>query len=249
MSDRNALGLLLATLAVACAGSGAPIDTGAPSGGGASPRPEPAQPEPAQPEPGQPEPGQPEPVSPAELLVTSGSIAPKGAARFEIRSPVLRAELGHLPRPAAEIEFVYLGPSERAEPLSSGELRRQIGLKLRSQNTCNVVYVMWHIEPSSGLRISVKSNPGQSQHAQCGDRGYEFIVPTASAPVSSVEVGEPHVLGAAIVGAELRVTADGVQSWTGQLPAAAFGFDGPVGLRSDNGDFEVELRTLKDGTP
>jgi hypothetical protein len=36
--------------------------------------------------------------------------------------------------------------------------------------------------------------------------------------------------------------ADGVTSWQGQLPDAVFTFDGPVGVRSDNGDFDVELR-------
>jgi hypothetical protein len=30
----------------------------------------------------------------------------------------------------------------------------------------------------------------------------------------------------------------------GALAAEAFAFDGPVGIRSDNGDFDAELRVL-----
>lgn len=189
------------------------------------------------------------PISPNELVASSGSIRATSATGFEIHSPVLRAELGTEPRPAAEIAFVYRGPSQEEEPLTSGELRRQIGIKLRAQNTCNVVYVMWHIEPSTGLRVSVKSNPGQSLHSECGDAGYVFLEPAASKPVRLIGIGEHHVLRAAISDEELRVTADGIESWAGRLPDAAFGFDGPVGLRSDNGDFEVELRAPSGGEP
>lgn len=181
-------------------------------------------------------------VAPAELSATSGQLVPLGGSRFAISSPALRAELGREPRSAAELEFVYQGPTKSGAPLASGELRRQIGLKLRAQDSCNVVYVMWRIEPSPGLVVSVKSNPGQSQHAECGDRGYAVLPPSESAPVPAVIPGEPHVLGAALRGHELRVTVDGTASWVGELPGAAFSFDGPVGLRSDNGEFNAELR-------
>jgi hypothetical protein len=182
------------------------------------------------------------PVRPRELQVTSGSIVAGAAEQFGIRSPTLRAELGTTPRSAAEIEFVYRGPTQTDAPLSSGELRRQIGLKLRAQNTCNVVYVMWHIEPARGIVVSVKNNPGQTRHAECGAGGYSFLEPLQAEPVAPIRVGEPHVLSAAITGDELHVEADGVRSWTGRLPPSVFTFDGPVGLRSDNGDFDVTLR-------
>jgi hypothetical protein len=182
------------------------------------------------------------PVEARELAITSGEITPDGPARFSIRSPTLRAELGRSPRAAVQVAFVYRGPTQHDAPLASGELRRQIGLKLRARDTCNVVYVMWHIEPSPGIRVSVKSNPGQSRHAECGDRGYDFLQPTSSKPAPRVEPGQEHVLGAEIRGRALLVKTDGVQSWEGVLPAAAFEFDGPVGVRSDNGEFSVELR-------
>jgi hypothetical protein len=50
------------------------------------------------------------------------------------------------------------------------------------------------------------------------------------------------VLGAEIRGRTLRVVTDGETSWEGELPATAFEFDGPIGLRSDNGEFSVVLR-------
>jgi hypothetical protein len=34
--------------------------------------------------------------------------------------------------------------------------------------------------------------------------------------------------------------------WSGTLSKEAFGFDGPVGMRSDNGEFDFELR-IPDG--
>jgi hypothetical protein len=203
------------------------------------------RPEAPAPEPSPPSSAEGEPlavVSPAELSATSGQLVALGGSRFAISSPTLRAELGRDPRSAAELAFVYEGPTKSDAPLASGELRRQIGLKLRAQDSCNVVYVMWRIEPSPGLVVSVKSNPGQSRHAECGDGGYAVLTPRSSAPVPDVGPGQPHVLGAAIRGHELRVTVDGAASWLGELPETAFSFDGPVGLRSDNGAFSAELR-------
>jgi len=184
------------------------------------------------------------PVDPADLTVTSGTITKQASTTFAVRSGGMRAELGAEPRDAVRIDFVYLGPSRVPAPLASGELRRQIGLKLRASNTCNVVYAMWHIEPSRGIEVSVKSNPGQRLHGECGDRGYVFLKPTSARQVADVRPGERHSLEAAIIGDELRVVADDVPSWVGKLPPAAFAFDGPVGLRTDNGDFDVRMAAL-----
>ena len=178
----------------------------------------------------------------SDLRVTSGAIESEGAGRFSNRSPTLRAWLGSTPRSAAELEFVYRGPTGEDAPLASGELRRQIGLELRARDSCNVVYVMWHIEPAPGIVVSVKSNPGQSRHAECRDRGYSFLQPITSDPAPPVAPGRPHVLGAAIRGRRLHVSTDGQESWVGELPVAAFEFDGPVGVRSDNANFSAALR-------
>jgi hypothetical protein len=179
----------------------------------------------------------------AALRVEAGRIDQGAGHLLELRSAGVRA-IAHDPSPEVEMSFVYRGPGSGAEPLASGELRRQIGLKLRALDTCNVVYVMWHVEPTRGLHVSVKSNPTAHDHASCGDRGYQFIEGTSKRDVPSIAVGEKHTLAARIddEARTLRVTVDGVVSWEGALPAEAFAFDGPIGLRSDNGDFDVELR-------
>lgn len=189
-------------------------------------------------------PAQPElvPIEARELVVTSGTIESEGSGRFANRSATLRAWLGRAPRSRAQLEFIYRGPTAGDAPLASGELRRQIGLELRARDSCNVVYVMWHIEPSPGIVVSVKSNPGQSRHAECRDRGYSFLQPITSDPAPRVAPGQPHVLAAEIRGRRLHVSTDGRETWVGELPLAAFEFDGPVGVRSDNAEFSAALR-------
>src|SRR3954465_1461111 len=142
----------------------------------------------------------------ADWRVTSGKLEPGPDGTLLIREGSVRAELQHN-AVAATLEFSYFGPTTHSEPLASGELRRQIGLKLRAQDTCNVVYVMWHIEPAPGIVVSVKSNPGQSRHAECSDRGYTFLRPARSTAAPRIEPGEPHVLGAEVRGSSLIVTA------------------------------------------
>ncbi len=46
----------------------------------------------------------------------------------------------------------------------------------------------------------------------------------------------------ALNGEELRVFADDKLLWEGSVGAEAVSFDGPVGIRSDNARFEIELR-------
>ena len=142
--------------------------------------------------------------------------------------------------PAAEIHFRYLGPTAATKPLASGEVRRQIGLKLRARDTCNVVYVMWHIEPDVRLVVAVKRNPGQGTHAECGTRGYVNLRPRRRAPVAAVRGGSSHTLRAVLQGETLTVWADGVLVWEGSVPPKLLDFDGPVGLRTDNAALELD---------
>jgi hypothetical protein len=159
-----------------------------------------------------------------------------------------RAEIrGDARARSAEIAFTYLGPSTTTEPLANGERRRQIGLKLRALDTCNVIYVMWHVEPTPGVAVSVKRNPGASKHAECGAGGYENIKPGAYRAAPSIQPGLRHVLRATLDGGDLVVVADGIVVWTGALPADALSFDGPAGLRTDNGRFDLELRVPPSG--
>jgi hypothetical protein len=183
------------------------------------------------------------PVGFADLVVTSGEVKPRGPLALEITGATTRAVVGSEPRPAIEASFVYEGPSTQDIPLASGELRRQVGLKLRARDTCNVVYVMWHIEPTSGIHVAVKTSPGQSRHEECGDRGYVKVTPSEwTRDLRPIRAGERRTLSASIEGTSLRVNVDGALAWTGTLPSEAFAFDGPAGIRTDNGAFSMELR-------
>jgi hypothetical protein len=201
------------------------------------------------------------PVALRELVVTAGSIETEpgssgggeaGPDRFLIRSPLLRAWVGRQPRASVELSFAYLGPTAVRVPLRSGELRRQIGLELRAEDGCNLVYVMWHIEPLPRLVVSFKSNPGQHQHSECADRGYVSLEPEQSRALPQLVLGQRHVLRATLLASassqlQLDVQVDGVSHWRGHLPAAAARLEGPVGLRSDNGQFDVQLRAARPG--
>ena len=181
------------------------------------------------------------PIDPATLHLEAGAVVPTGKTSFTIRDPGLRAVVPGSSGSSARLAFVYRGPTRKEAPLASGELRRQIGLKLRSQDTCNIVYVMWHVAPDSGVHVQMKYNPGQKTHLDCLDRGYRTLPARAHRDLPSIRSGERHELVARIDGRTLRVLADGQPAWQGELPEQAFAFEGPVGIRSDNGEFDVEL--------
>jgi hypothetical protein len=182
------------------------------------------------------------------FCVTKGEIGSLSGGRLTIEQPEVRA-VAVMPTPqAAEIRFTYLGRSRGTKRLGSGEVRRQLGLKLRAQDSCNLVYVMWRLEPEEKLVISIKSNPGQEVHAQCGTRGYTNVKPLRHRPLPRVETGSAHRLRAELRGRELRVFADGLPVWEGALGAEIEKFDGPVGLRTDNVRVELQYLAL-DGRP
>jgi hypothetical protein len=174
--------------------------------------------------------------------VTRGQIAPLPSGGARVTEPTVRAVAPGSDGSRARLRFVYRGPSAGEARLASGELRRQIGLKLRAEDGCNLVYVMWRIAPRPGLVVSVKRNPGARTHRECGVRGYRNLVATAgtAALLAAPAPGSPHVLAATLDGTALTVEADGVRAWQGDLGDAA-ALRGPAGWRSDNGEFDVEL--------
>lgn len=178
---------------------------------------------------------------PPKLCVTLGAVVERERGRLEVSSAAMRAVVPRAPGSDATLRFAYLGPSEETAPLASGERRRQIGLKLRAQDTCNVVYVMWRIEPESRLVVSVKSNPGKSLHDQCGDQGYRNVTPEQWRRVPVLHTGDWHTLHAELAGERLKVAVDGESVWAGAVGPEALSFDGPIGIRSDNGRFQFEL--------
>jgi hypothetical protein len=192
------------------------------------------------------------PISKANLCVTEGTIQEFPGQGLSVNVPKMRAYINAYTQPVAEARFTYLGATGNEVPLASGEMRRQFGLKLRAQDSCNLVYAMWRIEPESKLVVSVKSNPGEHSSAQCGNRGYQNIKPRHSSPLPSLGSGGTHILRAEMNGAEMQVFADNFLVWEGSVGPDALAFDGPVGIRSDNARLQIDLRAgppIKEQSP
>jgi hypothetical protein len=175
------------------------------------------------------------------VCVTSGQVEKQGS-ELHVRAKGMRGVVNDDHSSQAELVFRYGGPAKVQEPLANGEARVQVGLKLRARDTCNVVYVMWHMAPDQGVAVSVKSNPAKHTHEECGATGYLNKKARLQKAAPFVETGSTHVLHAAIDGTTLRVRADGVLVWEGELGDAAFAFDGPVGVRTDNAEADLALR-------
>lgn len=177
------------------------------------------------------------PIKNDALCVTKGEIA---GATIEV--PTMRGYALGAGGDAAQLTFTYKGESHESRALASGDVRRQIGLKLRAQDSCNVVYVMWRLDPRPKLDVSVKVNPGQTAHEQCGADGYTKIRSRAKALVPAFEFNTTHTLRAEIVGDDIYAWVDGKLLFQGRLPESARSIRGPAGLRSDNVAFDlVEL--------
>jgi hypothetical protein len=175
------------------------------------------------------------------LCVTNGAVSALANGRLAIDAPssraVVQAAATNATDQTAEIRFQYLGPSHGSKPLASGELRRQIGLKLQAADSCNLIYAMWHIEPDSRVAVSIKLNPALHTHEQCGVHGYLNF---QSQNGASVHPGEVHTLRAELHGKDLTVTADGKIAWQGTLGRELVLPFGPPGFRTDNARFALE---------
>jgi hypothetical protein len=177
------------------------------------------------------------------LCVTNGSVVALSGGRLGVDSASSRAVAQLSAGTSAEIRFRYLGPSVGSKPLASGEMRRQIGLKLMARDTCNLVYVMWHIEPDARIGVSVKRNPGQHSHGECHANGYTTLRASHWVDLPRILPGEQHSLRADLQGERLEVVADGRPAWTGSLKGTSIDFVGPTGFRTDNARFEFEYLT------
>ena len=179
-----------------------------------------------------------------DFCVTEGAIQQSDGNRVSVNVPKMRAYANVATSPSAEIRFRYDGATEKQSALGSGQVRSQFGLKLRAQDPCNLVYVMWRVEPESKLVVSVKRNPGQHTSAECGNHGYLNIKPAKASGVPALKAGDSHTLRAEMKGEELRVYIDNKEVWEGSVGADAGALDGPVGIRSDNVrlDFEYLAR-------
>jgi hypothetical protein len=181
-------------------------------------------------------------VSGGNLCVTEGAVTNGAGDRLTVDAPKMRAYVNTWTSQAIEAKFTYVGPTAEETKLGSGEIRRQFGLKLRAQNACNLVYAMWRIEPESKIVVSIKRNPDQTKSSECGNRGYQNIKPQQAAAVPALRPGDAHTLGAELEGNALHVFVDNRVVWEGNLGPEADGFNGPVGIRSDNVRLAFDLK-------
>ncbi len=183
-------------------------------------------------------------VTLSSLTVTQGTVSPAGSA-LQTADPGMRATVSGTPRAQARLWFQYLGESTTTVPLGSGAIRRQIGLKLRAADPCNLVYVMWHAYPTSQIEVSVKRNPGLTTSAECGNAGYTEIaeIPVAGGitdhSAHRLEVRTKRLASGDLA---LSVFTDRALLRRLTIPAAlSAGLEGPVGIRSDNGNYVFRL--------
>ena len=179
-------------------------------------------------------------INQQQFCVTNGVLSTRPNGMLAVDSASSRAIMRQSAGQVAEIRFRYLGPSLDSKPLASGEMRRQIGIKLRASDTCNLLYVMWHIEPDGKIGVSVKSNPGKHSHAECHAGGYTNLTPTFKEPPPRVHPGDAHTLRAVLQAGEVTAFVDGRPVWAGHVGDRIDQIDGPVGFRTDNARFEFE---------
>jgi hypothetical protein len=179
------------------------------------------------------------PISIRELCVTSGELHATADARWLSTRPALRATAPLSAGHHAALEFRYLGSTEQQKRLASGNERRQLGLKLLSRDSCNVVYAMWRFDEPASVVASVKANPDFARHSECGNRGYQNLRPLWKAGVESPQIGSVHALSATLQRGLLEVRLDQrpvLRAFVGGPRAPTSGLSG---LRSDNVRFEL----------
>jgi len=181
------------------------------------------------------------PVPRAKLCVTEGAVEELNGSRLSVNVPKMRAFVAAVTPQAVEARLTYLGHTRDVARLGSGAMREQFGLKLRAHDACNLVYAMWRIEPEPEFVVSVKSNPGMHTSSECGNHGYRNIRPKRASAVPRLNPGSSHALFVEMTGSEMHVSVDGGGVWEGDLGPDALSFDGPVGVRTDNGRFEFQL--------
>lgn len=173
-------------------------------------------------------------ASKKDLCVTNGKVKADAAGQWEVDSSSSRFVVKNVDDNYASVRFEYLGPTQDVSLLESGTLRRQVGLKLKAEDSCNLVYVMWRIEPETDIEVLVKRNAGKSSHAACGVKGYKAIPAKFEKPVAKIETGKPRTLAAGFENGNLVVRIDGDVVWKGDPGPAARSMTGYAGFRTDN---------------
>lgn len=177
-----------------------------------------------------------EAVAPDRLCVTHGTM--QGG---QVTDPTFRAVSTVSGGDAASLTFTMHAWPVQTRALRSGDVRHQLGLKLRAADGCNLVYVMWRLDPPRpSIVVQIKKNPGARTNDECGIDGYTRVKPSQRGKIPYASPGEQHTLRAEIHGDALTAWVDGTLAWFGTLPSDARDLQGPAGVRSDNLAFAID---------
>ena len=114
-----------------------------------------------------------QPVPSDRMCVTHGVM--QGT---EVSDPTFRAVSTTSAGDAAELTFKMHDWPVQTRALRSGDVRHQLGLKLRAADGCNLVYVMWRLDPPRpSIEVQIKANPGSHTNDECGTDGYTRVRP------------------------------------------------------------------------
>ena len=96
-----------------------------------------------------------------QLKVTTGKreVQQTASGFLSLNTAKTRAQLTTGHQRHVLLQFRDRGQTPNPEPNQSGEIVEQIGIKLRTLNTCNVLYVMWRITQPEGIVVKLKRNP------------------------------------------------------------------------------------------
>ena len=190
----------------------------------------------------------------SDLRLSLGKISQTKSGYLTVVGPKERAVRTSGKHSKALLRFRYRGPSEKTAPLDSGAVVRQIGLKMRAMNTCNLMYVMWRIKPTEEIYIAIKRNPGKTTYKACRANGYIVLGRIPLKPLGiTAATQKTHRLGASVTETAGRyageVTIDGRRIWSREIDAKLISnINGPVGIRSDNGSFIFKLFVSDSGS-
>ena len=156
----------------------------------------------------------------AQLKTTNGVIG------YSVETPTSRADIPSHSGENLEIKVRYLGPTDQKEYFANGTYQEQVGIKLRSVNGCNVVYIMRRINPNPSISLSIKSNPGVT--TVCGDKGYTMI---KSILVPAPKIGEEFTLAGSFNQNIVTIKLNNQELFTSEVPIVT---KGDAGIRTDN---------------
>ena len=189
-----------------------------------------------------------------DLEITSGkkSLKETKSKFLAIEGPQSRATVKTSWQCNGKLRFRYRGHSSSDKPLGSGIVRRQIGMKLFSGDPCNLLYVMWEVEPIERVSVFMKHNSGMSTSDECKNNGYTRLEsdspPVNFPPKNSAKDQKTHRLAASLIpfdnqdgtkgnDFELVVCADYEEVFRKRLIDLPSEISGPSGIRTDNGSF------------